>query len=85
MTKVYKYDILIIVKELKQFIQIVLQKREYKKDGIKKMKTFEIKKLLSNGKKQVLKVCNSEREAVAELEKMFTLTDTFYISETVTL
>jgi hypothetical protein len=49
------------------------------------MKVYEIKKLLSNGKKQVLKVCTSEREAVAELEKIFTLTDIFYISETETL
>ena len=85
MTKVYKYDILIIVKELKQFNLIALQKREYKKDGIKKMKTYEIKKLLSNGKKQVLRTCASEREAITELEKIFTLTDIFYISETETL
>ncbi len=49
------------------------------------MKTYEIKKLLSNGKKQVLKVCTSEREAVAELEKIFNIKDTFYISETETL
>jgi hypothetical protein len=49
------------------------------------MKVYEIKKLLSNGKKQVVKICDSEREAIAELEKIFTLTDIFYISETVIL
>lgn len=45
-------------------------------------KVFEIKKLLSNGKKQVLRTCDSEREAFKELEKIFTLTEKFYISET---
>ena len=49
------------------------------------MKTFEIKKLLSNGKKQVLKVCDSEREAIKELEKIFNIKDTFYVCETETL
>ena len=49
------------------------------------MKTFEIKKLLSNGKKQVLKVCDSEREAITELEKIFNIKDTFYVCETETL
>lgn len=48
-------------------------------------KVFEIKKLLLNGKKQVLRICDSEREALNELEKIFTLTDTFYITETISL
>lgn len=48
-------------------------------------KVFEIKKLLVNGKKQVLRICDSENEAVKELEKVFNLTDTFYITETISL
>ena len=49
------------------------------------MKVYEIKKLLSNGTKQVLKVCISEREAIKELEKVFSIKDIFYICETETL
>ena len=48
-------------------------------------KVFEIKKLMTNGKKQVIKICDSEREAIAELEKIFNIKDTFYICETETL
>lgn len=46
---------------------------------------YEVKKLLPNGKKQVLRICDSEREAIAELEKIFNIFDTFYISETLSL
>ena len=48
-------------------------------------KVFEIKKLMTNGKKQVIKICDSEREAVTELEKIFTTNERFYICETETL
>lgn len=42
---------------------------------------YIIKKLMINGKKQIVKKCTSEREAISELEKIYTLTETFYITK----
>lgn len=48
-------------------------------------KVFIIKRLMRDGKKQALRTCETEREAIAELEKIFTTTEKFYICEEIAM
>lgn len=48
-------------------------------------KIFIVKKLMKDGKKQALRTCETEREAIAELEKIFNIIENFYICEEIAM